>query len=99
MLFHAQVVIVCCLQRDVRFSLVHVQTQKMEASKLTFLYLSEQDVINTGLTLSEAVELCTASFEEHGAKRIANPPRVLIHPLPDAILHAMPGTYQVLVHE
>lgn len=63
----------------------------MAATKLTFLYLSEQDVINTGLTLCEATQLCTASFEEHGKKRIDNPPRVLVHPLSDAILHAMPG--------
>lgn len=63
----------------------------MASRKLTFHYLSEQDVIKTGLTLSESIELCTGAFKEHGEKQIDNPPKIAIHPLADAFLHAMPG--------
>ena len=65
---------------------------RMATKKLTFLYLSEQDIIKTGLTLSESIELCTYAFKEHGDKQVENPPKIAIHPLPDAFLHAMPGT-------
>lgn len=65
----------------------------MASKKLTFQYLSEQDIIKTGLTLSESIDLCTAAFKEHGEKQIENPPKIAIHPLPDAFLHAMPGKW------
>ena len=64
----------------------------MATNKLTFLYLSEPDVLKVGLTLSEAVELCTKSFNEHGLKAVDNPSKLALHPKPDAFLHAMPGT-------
>ena len=68
-----------------------IHATRMAAKKLTFHYLSEQDIVKTGLTLSESIELCTAAFKEHGEKLVENPPKVAVHPLPDAFLHAMPG--------
>lgn len=68
----------------------------MASKKLTFHYLSEQEIIKTGLTLSECIELCTCAFKEHGEKQIENPPKIAIHPLPDAFLHAMPGRYRII---
>ena len=60
-------------------------------SKIGFLYLSEPDVIATGLKLSEVVTLCTQSLKEHGAKEVENPPKPGIHTLPDSFIHAMPA--------
>lgn len=61
------------------------------AGKLTFLYLSEPDVLQAGLTLSDSVDLCTQSLTEHGLKEVENPPKPGIHTLPDSFIHAMPA--------
>lgn len=63
--------------------------EKME--KITFLYLSHGDVLKVGLSLVEAMDLCTVSFAEHASGRAENPPKPGIHPKPDAFIHAMPG--------
>nr|BAD52445.1 tauropine dehydrogenase [Halichondria japonica] len=60
-------------------------------SKMSFTYLSEPDVLEAGLSLSETVELCTESLRQHGLKQIENPPKSGIHPQPDAFLHSMPA--------
>ena len=62
-------------------------------SKMNFTYLSEPDVLEAGLSLSEAVELCTESLKQHGLKQIENPPKSGVHPKPDAFLHSMPGQF------
>ena len=93
-----QVVIVCCLGATyVSWVQLGARADTKDGSEQAYIPIP----IGAGRHQHgpDPVELCTASFEEHGAKRIANPPRVLIHPLPDAILRAMPGTYQVLVRE
>ena len=69
----------------------------MAAKKLTFHYLSERDILKTGLTLSESIELCTYAFKEHGEKLVENPPKIAIHPLPDAFLHAMSGRSYIIL--
>ena len=61
------------------------------SSKISFLYLSEPDVIKVGLTIAEVVELCGQSLTEHGRKLVENPPKPGIHPQPDAFIHAMPA--------
>ena len=63
----------------------------MAGSNLTFLYLSEPEVLQTGITLSECVELCTESLRQHGLKEVENPPKPGIHVLPDSFIHAMPA--------
>lgn len=59
--------------------------------KHELLYLSQQDVINTGLTLAESVELVERALREHGEKQVENPPKPGIHPRGDAFIHAMPS--------
>nr|CAN84629.1 tauropine dehydrogenase [Suberites domuncula]CAN84630.1 tauropine dehydrogenase [Suberites domuncula] len=61
------------------------------SKKLTFLYLSEPDVIKTGLTLTETIELCTESLKQHGLKEVENPPKPGVHPKEDSFINAMPG--------
>ena len=63
----------------------------MAGQSIDFLYLSEQDVVATELTLSQTVELCTESLAQHGRKQVENPPKPGIHPQPDAFIHAMPS--------
>lgn len=55
------------------------------------LFLSMSDVLSVGLSFEEAVSVVGASLREHGAKRVENPPKQPIHPLPDAFINAMPG--------
>ena len=59
--------------------------------KLTFLYLSQADVLQTGITITDSIELCAQSLSEHGNKEVENPPKPGIHTLPDSFIHAMPA--------
>jgi len=59
--------------------------------KVECLYLSQQDVVDVGLTLADAVGIVEGALREHGAGQVENPPKPGIHPLPDAFIHAMPG--------
>jgi len=49
------------------------------------------DVINVGLSFDEAIAVVEASLREHGEKQVENPPKLPIHPLPDAFINAMPA--------
>lgn len=60
-------------------------------SKVEFIYLSQEDVIRVGLTMREVIAAVEAVFGEHGMKRVENPPKPGIHPIPSAFLHAMPA--------
>lgn len=55
------------------------------------LYLTQQEVIDTGVGLDEATDLITRVLIEHGEGRYENPPKPGVHPLPDSFIHAMPG--------
>ena len=54
-------------------------------------YLSLEDVIAVGMTLDDAVRIVEASFTEHAEKQVQNPPKLPIHPMPDAFINAMPS--------
>jgi ornithine cyclodeaminase/alanine dehydrogenase-like protein (mu-crystallin family) len=54
-------------------------------------FLSLSDVVKVGLTFTEALEIVQASLRAHGEKRVENPPKVSIHPLPNAFITAMPA--------
>ena len=54
-------------------------------------YLSLSDVLEVGLSFSDALEIVEQSLHEHGKKRVENPPKLSIHPLPDAFITAMPA--------
>jgi len=59
--------------------------------KISFLYLSHEDVIQVGLTMADVMGLCEESFRQHSQGKVENPPKPGVHPLPDAFIHAMPG--------
>lgn len=70
------------------------------SKKISFLYLSQDDVLKVGLTMAEAMELCQESFSQHSSGKVENPPKPGVHPLPDAFIHAMPGNHAwiMLIH-
>ncbi len=59
---------------------------------LKLLYLSQSDVINTGMQMSEIIDLLETAFLEKGAGRVEMPPKPGIHPgSGDNFIHAMPA--------
>jgi len=58
---------------------------------IEILYLSLSDVIQVGLTFKDAIAAVEDSLREHGEKQVENPPKVPVHPLPDAFINAMPA--------
>lgn len=61
----------------------------MESAGL--LYLSERDVADVGLAMSELIEAIERVFREKGEGRVEMPPKPGIHPREDSFIHAMPG--------
>jgi len=55
------------------------------------LYLSRADVEKVGLPMAEIIAAVEAVFREKGEGRVEMPPKIGVHPAPDAFLHAMPG--------
>ncbi len=55
------------------------------------LYLTQQDVIEIGLSGSEVLELVRTALTEHGHKRCEMPAKIGIHPIKDSLMHAMPA--------
>ena len=68
-----------------------IEDMMSEFQKVDFIFLSQEDVIRVGLTMREIIDAVEAVFREHGLKRVENPPKPGIHPLPSAFLHAMPA--------
>ena len=54
-------------------------------------YLTATDVIEAGLTFKETLSLVEESLREHGEKQVENPPKISVHPKPDAFVTAMPA--------
>ena len=61
----------------------------MEQTKL--LYLSQQEVAQTGLTMPEVIEAVEKAFGEKGEGRVEMPPKPGVHSRPNAFIHAMPA--------
>ncbi len=62
----------------------------MEEIKL--LYLSQADVIQVGLTMTEIIDLLETAFREKGHGRVEMPPKPGVHPgEADNFIHAMPA--------
>jgi ornithine cyclodeaminase/alanine dehydrogenase len=59
--------------------------------QIEFIYLSRQDVIGVGISISQAIDIAEAVLREHGLKCYENPPKPGVHPQPEAFIHAMPG--------
>jgi ornithine cyclodeaminase/alanine dehydrogenase-like protein (mu-crystallin family) len=56
------------------------------------LYLSQSDVAAVGLTMFEIIAALERMFREKGEGRVEMPPKIDIHPAPDAFIHAMPAS-------
>lgn len=59
--------------------------------QVEFLYLSQKDVVDAGLTIKDAIAIVEDVLTEHGLKKFENPPKPGIHTLEGAFIHAMPG--------
>lgn len=59
--------------------------------KVDFLYLSQKDVVDVGLTMQDAITIVEEVLTEHGRQEFENPPKPGIHTVPGAFIHAMPG--------
>jgi ornithine cyclodeaminase/alanine dehydrogenase-like protein (mu-crystallin family) len=59
--------------------------------KVEFLYLSQKDVVDVGLTMKDAISIVEEVLREHGLQEFENPPKPGIHTLQGAFIHAMPG--------
>ncbi|UCF95226.1 MAG: hypothetical protein JSW39_14100 [Desulfobacterales bacterium] len=57
---------------------------------IELLYLSQEDVIATGMTMEASIAAVEDALREHGLGETENPPKPGIHPQ-RAFIHAMPG--------
>jgi ornithine cyclodeaminase/alanine dehydrogenase len=61
-------------------------------NKNQLLFLSQAEVISTGVTMAEVIALLETAFSEKGAGRVEMPPKPGIHPGEgDNFIHAMPA--------
>jgi len=58
---------------------------------LEVLYLSREDIEETGLTMTEIIDMVEEALWEKGEGRVEMPPKPGIHPKTDAFIHAMPA--------
>jgi ornithine cyclodeaminase/alanine dehydrogenase len=58
---------------------------------IDFVYLSQEDVIQAGLTMSDTMAIVEDVLKDHADKFCENPPKPGVHPLADAFIHAMPA--------
>jgi len=61
-----------------------------------FLYLSKSDVVAAGVTMQEILSALEAMFREKAEGRVDMPPKIGIHTMPDAFIHAMPASIAAL---
>ncbi len=61
----------------------------MEEKRL--LYLSKQEVADTGLTMPEVIEAVEQAFKEKGEGGVEMPPKPGVHSRPNSFIHAMPA--------
>ncbi|MBW2058533.1 MAG: ornithine cyclodeaminase family protein [Deltaproteobacteria bacterium] len=59
--------------------------------RIEFLYLSQEDVIDVGLTMKEVIPVIEDVLRQHALGKVENPPKPGVHPLRNAFIHAMPG--------
>ncbi|MGA7293542.1 MAG: ornithine cyclodeaminase family protein [Terriglobales bacterium] len=55
------------------------------------LYLSYSDVVSVGLTMAEIIAALESMFREKGEGHVEMPPKIGIHTMLDAFIHAMPA--------
>ena len=59
------------------------------------LYLAHSDVASAGLGVAEIIQALEGMFREKGEGRVEMPPKIGIHTMPDAFIHAMPASIPV----
>ena len=64
---------------------------RIEEHMEKFLYLSQQEVAVTGLSMRDVIASLEEMFREMGEGRVEMPPKPGIHPSGDAFIHAMPA--------
>jgi len=60
------------------------------------LYLSLSDVVSAGPGMAEIIAALEGMFREKAEGRVEMPPKIGIHTMPDALIHAMPASIPVL---
>jgi ornithine cyclodeaminase/alanine dehydrogenase len=60
------------------------------------LYLSQSDVAACGPTMPEIIAALESMFREKGEGRVEMPPKIGVHTMPDAFIHAMPASIPAL---
>jgi ornithine cyclodeaminase/alanine dehydrogenase-like protein (mu-crystallin family) len=55
------------------------------------LYLTRAEVASAGLEMAEIITALEDMFREKDEGRVEMPPKIGIHPMPDAFIHAMPA--------
>ncbi|MFE8695066.1 ornithine cyclodeaminase family protein [Cytobacillus sp. FJAT-53684] len=55
------------------------------------LYLSMQDVMDTGITVEEIIDLTEKAMVEYSSRNVEMPAKIGLHPQPDSLMHAMPA--------
>ena len=65
-------------------------------TKIEFIYLSQEDILDMKLKLKEVIDLVEKGLEEHGRRRVENPPKPGIHSKSNSFIHAMPAYYKDL---
>ncbi|MET3289169.1 UNVERIFIED_CONTAM: ornithine cyclodeaminase/alanine dehydrogenase-like protein (mu-crystallin family) [Brevibacillus sp. OAP136] len=55
------------------------------------LYLSMQDVIDTGITVDEIIDLTEKAMIAYSTNKAEMPAKIGLHPQPDSLMHAMPA--------
>lgn len=68
---------------------IHSQVSAKLGKEL--LYLAHADVAAAGLGMAEIILALETMFREKGEGRVEMPPKIGIHTMPDAFIHAMPA--------
>ena len=69
----------------------HISSHRNPHLGQQLLYLSYADVAAAGPGMAEIITALECMFREKGEGRVEMPPKIGIHTMPDAFLHAMPA--------
>ncbi len=64
--------------------------------RVEMLYLSQEDILDLGIPVTEITPLVEKGLREHGLGQVENPPKPGIHAKSDSFIHAMPAYYRKL---
>jgi ornithine cyclodeaminase/alanine dehydrogenase len=64
--------------------------------RVEMIYLSQEDILDLSISLTEIIDLVEKGLYEHGMGRVENPPKPGIHARSDTFIHAMPAYFDRL---